>query len=471
MRCPIRLCFVASVAIGFLWLLVTLKAPWEIEADRNMKATKGHVATPALSVGTEDNHSRRNDLRPLEEWQDLHFKYMDTVHQRRKTWLTVGISSVPGPNRNSLSHTLVSLFRASSKAKRRQLTVVVHLADSNLTWLRETVVQMAHLFSPQILAGQLILIHAPADAYPALGDVRDEAYQGEVYSKQNVDHAFLLSFAAKRSHYFLLLEDDVFCAPSFMSHIRQKVNAMSSDAWVLLEFSNMGFLGKLFRSKDLPVLAHFLLLFYKEKPLHRLIPHFRTLMAQKDPVLCRPFLFYHRMVYYSAQGSRTGQAVRSKAPSSPDNPPGAVFTDMKVFSVHFPWEAYTLDASFFWTHSVRAGSHLTVILNHPANLSRVQVLTGTIMDGKYTLERGHVELGYEPEGVPQSCTSFTVLGRLLEGQMDQEIFLRRMRCQVSCVKLVVDADQPGGLIVRHISLWEEHTKAESSADRSARDGK
>lgn len=28
-----------------------------------------------------------------------------------------------------------------------------------------------------------------------------------------------------------------------------------------------------------------------------------------------------------------------------DNPPGAAFTDMKVFEVHF-WEAYTLDESF-----------------------------------------------------------------------------------------------------------------------------
>lgn len=54
MRYPVRHCFVTSVAIGFLWLLVTLKAPWEIEEDQNMKATGGQVATPAPSVGTED---------------------------------------------------------------------------------------------------------------------------------------------------------------------------------------------------------------------------------------------------------------------------------------------------------------------------------------------------------------------------------------------------------------------------------
>lgn len=43
---------------------------------------------------------------------------------------------------------------------------------------------------------------------------------------------------------------------------------------------------------------------------------------------------------------------------------------------------------------------MSVILNHPADLSRVQVLTGTTVDGKCALAKGQVELGREPEGVP-----------------------------------------------------------------------
>lgn len=379
----------------------------------------------------------------------------------------VGISSVPRPDQNSLSYTLLSLFRATSKIEQKRLTVLVHLADSDLTWLRETTVHISSLFSPQILAGQLLLIHAPSDIYPTVDDVRDKDTQAEFYSKQNIDHAFLMSFATKLSDYFLLLEDNAFCAPNFVTHIHWKVNTMRSDPWVMLEFSNMGFLGKLFHSRDLPVLSHFLLLFYKEKPLNRLIPHFRTLLAQKNPILCRPFLFYHRISYFTYNDSQKATPVRKKNPNGPDNPPGAIFTDMKVFDVHFPWEAYTLDESFFWTHNVSAGNHLTVILNHPVNLNRVQVLTGTIVDGKYALEKGQVELGYDPEGMPQYCTSFAVLGHLLEGQMDQEVFLRSLRYNVSCVRVVVKANQLGGLIIRHIHLWEENAK-EAEATESWR---
>ena len=102
-------------------------------------------------------------------------------------------------------------------------------------------------------------------------------------------------------------------------------------------------------------------------------------------------------------------------------------------------------------------------MNHPANLSRVQVLTGTIVDGKYTLEKGEVELGYDPEGMPQYCTSFTLLGHLLEGQMNQEIFLKSIGYNVSCIRLVVKASQVGGLIIRHIYLWEENANDTEAA--------
>lgn len=127
---------------------------------------------------------------------------------------------------------------------------------------------------------------------------------------------------------------------------------------------------------------------------------------------------------------------------------------MKVFEVHFPWQAYSLDESFFWAHS--AGNHLTVILNHPADLRRVQVLPGTIVDGKHALEKGQVELGYEPEGTPQRCTSLALLGHLLEGQPDQEVVPQSVGHEVSCVRLVANANQVGGLSIRHIDLWEEH---------------
>ncbi|XP_063469349.1 alpha-1,3-mannosyl-glycoprotein 4-beta-N-acetylglucosaminyltransferase-like protein MGAT4E isoform X1 [Symphalangus syndactylus] len=441
MRCSIRKCFILSVGIVFLWLFITLKMPKETEDDQN-----------------EASYNSRKDPRPLEDWQNLTFKYMEKIQKRRKTWLTVGISSVQRGDGSSLLYTLVSLFRVSSKAEQKRLTVLVHLADSDLTWLRETLAHISSLFSPQILKGQLLLIHAPSDAYPTVDSISDEAFCGEFYSKQNIDHAFLMSFATKLSDYFLLIEDNALFAPNFVTHIHSRVTTMKSNSWVLPEFSNIGFLGKLFHSRDLPLLAHFLLLLYKKKPLDSLISHFHTLLVQESPILCRPFLFYRRVSYTAFDHKQKATALQKKNADGPNNPPGAVFTDMQVSDMHFPWEAYTLDESFFWTHNISIGNHLTVILNHPANLSRVQVMTGPIVDGRYALEKGQVELGYQPEGVPQHCTSFALLGHLSEGQMDQKILLKGMGYHVSCVRLVVRAGQAEGLMIRHIYLWEKNDK-------------
>lgn len=360
-------------------------------------------------------------------------------------WLTVGISAGPGPDPHGLLHTLGSVFRASSRAEQKQLTVLVHLADSDPAWLQKTVARISSLFGPQILAGRLLLTHAPPDAHGAAGPARETA-----------DHAFLLSSAAGLSDYFLLLRDGASCAPGFLTRVQREVWALRARPWALLQFSNRGSLGKLFHSRHLARLARFLLLFQGDQPLDRLLRRFSVLQAQSRPVLCRPFLFYYRVSY---RRPRQGPAEAGPALSGgPHNPPGAVFTDMRVFGVHSPWEAYTLDESFFWTHNVSAGSHLTVILNRPANLSRVQVLTGTLLEGKHAVRSGQVELGRGPEGVPQVCTSFALLGRLLEGQLDQEVLPRAVGAAVSCVRLVLNAPQAGGLMVRHIHLWEERLR-------------
>ncbi|XP_077659070.1 alpha-1,3-mannosyl-glycoprotein 4-beta-N-acetylglucosaminyltransferase-like protein MGAT4E [Urocitellus parryii] len=416
-------------------------------------------------VDAQETSSSRKTPRPLEDWQTITFKYLEKIQRRRKTWLTVGLSSASQWTPNGLLYTLVSLYQASSPEEEKHLTVLVHLADSDLLWLKETIAQISRLFSPQILAGQLLLIHAPSDVYPSVNGTRNEASREELYSKQNVDHAFLVSFATNLSTYFLLIEDNVFCSPNFVTQIHSQVATMKSSPWVILEFSDIGFLGKLFHSKDLPLLAHFLLLFHQEKPLDKLLLHFRTLMVQEKSIICRPFLFYYRMSHPTFDDNQKATLDRETDPFGPDNPPAAVFTDMTVSNVHFPWEAYTLDESYFWTHDVNAGDHLTVILNHPSNLTKVQVMTGSIMEGKYALRKGQVELGYDPEGMPQYCASFFVLGHLVEGQLSQEIVPKSMGHQVNCVRLVAKAKQDGGLMIRHIYLWEEKAKKEKHNQR------
>eukprot|EP00069_Balaena_mysticetus_P015757 bmy_09444T0 len=332
----------------------------------------------------QEGSYRRKDLKSLEDWQNLTFKYWEKIQQRKKSEIQEG-EWVPQGSRGIKR-------RRGPRGKQGGRREGRGPADSPLP---------AEAFVWRGKEGRDRGGAAAAESRPAGGlSPRGRHRSGGLSpgALLPADHGPRLphELGHEALGVPLPLEDDALCAPNFISHVQRKVDTLGSQPWALLEFSNLGFLGKLFRSGDLPVRAHFLLLFYREKPLARLFPHFRTLLDQKDPILCQPFLFYHRVSYHAPNNSQKSPGTQKKSPYAPDNPPGAVFTDMKVFEVHFPWEAYTLDESFFWTHNGSAGNHLTVILNHPADPRRVQVLTGTIVDGKHALEKGQVELGYEP---------------------------------------------------------------------------
>jgi len=69
-------------------------------------------------------------------------------------------------------------------------------------------------------------------------------------AKQVADYAALFDFSVGRSHYYLQLEDDVQCAANFVAHIRDfidKQQRKTNTVWTMLEFSELGFIGKLFR--------------------------------------------------------------------------------------------------------------------------------------------------------------------------------------------------------------------------------
>jgi len=65
-------------------------------------------------------------------------------------------------------------------------------------------------------------------------------------AKQVSDYVALFSFAAGQSQFYLHLEDDVRCAPGFVADVRRFVRQQNS-VWAMLEFSELGFIGKLFR--------------------------------------------------------------------------------------------------------------------------------------------------------------------------------------------------------------------------------
>ena len=65
-------------------------------------------------------------------------------------------------------------------------------------------------------------------------------------SKQNLDFAFLMSYAQKRGTFYVQLEDDILAKKNFISTMKsfalQKISA--KENWFVLDFCQLGFIGE-----------------------------------------------------------------------------------------------------------------------------------------------------------------------------------------------------------------------------------
>uniref|UniRef100_A0A8C0XID7 MGAT4 conserved region domain-containing protein n=1 Tax=Castor canadensis TaxID=51338 RepID=A0A8C0XID7_CASCN len=385
--------------------------------------------------------------------------------------LTIGISSVQHLQGSYLLDTLQSLFFASSSSELKHIIVLVHLADSDRKWLNQVISNISTLFKPYIQAGQLVVINTPLKSYLPLKKLKSNRNNTPTYiafrSKQNMDYAFLMNFATNHSDYFLMIDDDVKCVPGFVTQIATILSAWEWKFWVTLEFSQLGFIGNLFHSRDLPYFVHFLLLFYQEMSCDYLLSHFRDLVMQQKPIRFSPSLCQHtdnHSSFGSKFSSLKDKEFIEESDGSPSNPAATIYTSLNVTNDSVLMNAYSVDKNFFYIKEAAAGSHLTVILDIPATLSRVQVLTGSELKEEKQLKEGQVELGYDSTNRINDCDDYVLLGILVNGILNKQVLSEESGKKVKCVRLLVTATLPSGLIVRHINLWVNTAKKKKKKD-------
>nr|XP_009941241.1 PREDICTED: LOW QUALITY PROTEIN: alpha-1,3-mannosyl-glycoprotein 4-beta-N-acetylglucosaminyltransferase C-like [Opisthocomus hoazin] len=358
-------------------------------------------------------------LRDTEELSALHnisYHLLAGSLSPRRKFLAVGLASVRRARGYSPPATLQSLFKQSTEEELQEMVVVVHLADADPEWNVHVAADIARKFAHHILLGRLLLIHAPHEFYPTLEGLKrnynDPEERVRFRSKQNVDYAFLFAFAANLSSYYLMIEDDVWCAKSFLTAIRKALASREGSNWATLEFSKLGYIGKLYRSSDLPRLARFLLLFYQEMPCDWLLVHFRLLLTQKDVIRFKPSLFQHMGLYSSFQGTINrleDDEFQADALDLPDNPPAALFTSMAVFENYEPLKAYSTAEGYFWGKDPAAGSVFS--------------------------------------------TAYTPVGPFEKGSFERRGLERGVPGPVECVRIRVTQDQSEWLIIQSIDIW------------------
>jgi len=215
-------------------------------------------------------------------------------------FLTVGVPSIRRVNGPAyLLETLASLSEHTTEAEKSEVSVVVFLADLDAEYNNESIAAILKHYHDDVASGFISIIQVSSSYYPQLSDLKrnfgDAPDRVQWRAKQVADFSLLLAYSTDMSEYYVQLEDDIYSAIGFVKSIRQYVNEQNrvNPEWALLEFSELGFIGKLFRSSDLEHIAKFMMMFYVEQPVDWLLRYFKLAMNQQQPFLRKPTVFQH----------------------------------------------------------------------------------------------------------------------------------------------------------------------------------
>ncbi len=322
-------------------------------------------------------------------------------------------------------------------------------------------------YKEYITAGFLQIIQVSKDLYPPLRDLKRNFQDSEIHvsirAKQVVDYALMFLYARNLSEYYIQIEDDVICVDGYIQAIRDYIYKMKRDTWAMLEFSELGFIGKLFRSSDLTKLAWFMLTFYDEQPVDWLMTCFRLSMAQKKVFMRIPTLFQHMglktsLTYKSSKDNKMKDKyfdIPEKLWKS-DDPAATVISNMKPYDMFLPELAYGPTEGYFWALRVHAACWFAVVFDHLVDVDRIVIVSGK---PKYKFPSGKVEISGKLTHINKdkpevTCAGLVKVAEIKDGRVDiNRTHVSELNKPVKCVVLTVEQSQKN-VILNQIAVFK-----------------
>ncbi|KAH3888268.1 alpha-1,3-mannosyl-glycoprotein 4-beta-N-acetylglucosaminyltransferase C-like [Dreissena polymorpha] len=381
-------------------------------------------------------------------------------HDKRR--LTIAIPTIRRPKDNYFETMLQFMINSTTPEQLKEIFFVIFLADFNQThWKADLEKKLRERYSEQFHTGTLHVIQAPFEFYKGMGEFGNNSYLFW-RTKQNYDYAYIMKYCENFSDYYMQMEDDVIPVTNYYGAILDFIHKQSDDNWVMLEFSTLGFIGKLYHSNHISKLANLLLMFSHTQPVDYTFLYFNMLMGGRKEIR-KPTLFQH-MGFQSSLEKKT-QPLKDKFFDFPekkfkgDNPGAKLYTNIE-HGEDFPLElAYSRSPGFFWsTESGKIDSRLTILFNVSQALLRVLVLTGSRDHPRDIIYNGVVEgsVSFVGTGNNRECKGTIQLGVFKDGQASiekEEIQQAFGGVQIKCLQIRLTREQVEWVIVREIAVF------------------
>ncbi|NWV09077.1 MGT4B acetylglucosaminyltransferase, partial [Ptilonorhynchus violaceus] len=336
-------------------------------------------------------------LPHLRESEDAIFPNIIFGQQRSEVSLVMGIPTVKREKENYLIDTLHSLLYELSEEQKKDCIIIIFIAEVTPAGGYGSADSL-HSFPREVQSGVLEVISPPASYYPDLSNLKktlgDSEDRVRWRTKQNLDYSFLMLYAQPKGTFYLQLEDDIIAKPDYIERMKSFAAQQSQD-WVILEFSQLGFIGKLFKSEDLPLIVEFFLMFHKDKPIDWLIDHLlwvKVCNPEKDATHCekeksklriraKPSLFQHMGVHSSLAGKiqnlKDKDFGKNLLHRTHSNPPAKVDTSLRIY------QQYTLEKVYkgqdcFWASAPVAGDYIRFTFLNPLKVEKYLFRSGNM---------------------------------------------------------------------------------------------
>ncbi|XP_030224735.1 alpha-1,3-mannosyl-glycoprotein 4-beta-N-acetylglucosaminyltransferase B isoform X1 [Gadus morhua] len=399
---------------------------------------------------------------------------------RRGVSLVLGVPTVRREKQSYLINTLSSLLFGLTPSQCADLLIIIFVAETDVEYVQTVADLLIKSFPAEASSGLLEVVSPSRSFYPdfttlheTLGDSKERV---KWRTKQTLDFSYLMLYAQDKGKYYVQLEDDIVATTDYYGMMQRYALQQEAEPWLFLEFSQLGFIGKMFHTQDLTMIVEFFLMFHKDKPIDWLLDHIlwvKVCNPERDEKHCnaqkslirrrhKPSLFQHVGLQSSLSGKV--QSLKDKDFSKQDlfrahsNPLAQVSTSLAHYKTHTLGGLY-LGQGFFWGLTPVRGDHVTIRLAQPAHVKRYLFRSGSFeshLDKFYNttvevLPRNasvstEVSVGSPPQYI--GSDGFIVIGDfqagVAEGLVDEALQ------PVSALRLMVNADSDAWVLLSEV---------------------
>jgi len=334
---------------------------------------------------------------------------------RSQVSMVLGIPTVKRDHQSYLQSTLRSVFNNIQPEDESDTLVVIFIAETDISFVKETAQSIKAGFAAQLESGILEVISPPIEYYPVWSNLKrtlgDPSERVQWRSKQNLDYAFLMMYAQWRGTFYVQLEDDILTKPYFVATMRDfalEKNA-AHEPWFVIDFCQLGFIGKMFSTSSLPLLIQFLLSFYNDKPgdwlldnviqtkVCKLDQDFKKCQKEKQSLWIhyKPSLFQHIGTHSSLKGKvqklKDKQFGKVSLFTPHRNPPATFETKIKHYKQYSLTRAYRGE-TFYWGLVPQPGDYILFKFVEPTELSGFKFVSGNAEHPSDRFEETTVEI-------------------------------------------------------------------------------